>query len=816
MVRKLFYLLAAAAAILTSCQAEKLDIDAGGSLCVKMVAVAEETRTSIESDYSVTWGKGEYVTMYYNDGTCHLADSDGSSADAYDGKSEATFSFTISPAPKGSCRIGGIYPSSAVGKNPSGSTVEVNIPSVQNATASSYDPAAFIMVIKPETVSEIPTSWTAWFRKAAALNKLTLKGIGAPVSKVVISSPSSDLCGDGVIDLDSGQTTGYRNTENSISVLYASPLPKGDATVWFTSWNASVQQGEELTVTAYSADGYYTKTITAREGGIAFIEGKLNFLTVDFSSVKLTPYSLRDFAEAFVTCLDVWENTIGKVDADGTHNGSSAWSDVHLLPIINTSAGRYKNAGNQYDEKYAPFWKADLGGKSYSSNQCWEIAIRGLMNLCTAEGDAFLPGMTDRNKAYTLTDGGTLDDPVPSYLPNNQWGDYPWYEFDKEVKNNGVAVTEVGVDFLIKCGSWHIVRGLINNSGNSALGKIGNYQEFGTKSSTLILDKYVGYISPMRELLIAARIYKYLLDNDIRSNAYTALKGVKFDYGLYSSNAAPEPVQSGNKAALWVNYSSMNGVNLQVLADKGISDLLLHEYAFSKLGKNSVDEFIARAHSYGIKVHIWMQCFWWNDATKWRVPVIDRKGSVPASYNQPLFDEIIARATGYLDSNIDGLHLDYVRFGGTAGSHNWPEDDVTAVGAITEFCRQFSVAAKARKSKIILSAALMGETGLESSYGQKPSKMGQYLDILMPMAYIASYGYSDTQNVNVANWFKSNSGGAQVWHAIATYNAKETGLDSDSIYHDCANIINNSNADGIALFRYGIGTIPYLNGLFNN
>ena len=62
----------------------------------------------------------------------------------------------------------------------------------------------------------------------------------------------------------------------------------------------------------------------------------------------------------------------------------------------------------------------------------------------------------------------------------------------------------------------------------------------------------------------------------------------------------------------------------------------------------------------------------------------------------PLFDEIIGRAETYLNYNvgIDGLHCDYIRFGGTASQHNFPDDGITATGAITEFSRQFSAAAK--------------------------------------------------------------------------------------------------------------------------
>lgn len=248
--------------------------------------------------------------------------------------------------------------------------------------------------------------------------------------------------------------------------------------------------------------------------------------------VKPAGGTIKDFAEGFVTCLTVWENTVGTVDADGTHNGATAWTGVHLLPIVNPNAG-YTNDGNQYDPMYAPFWSITVGDTEISSNQAWEIAIRGLMELCTAEGQVFLDEMTDRNKPYTLANGKGMNAGIPTCSSRNQWGKYPWYEADNTVACNGEAIETVDVGFLLKCGSWHVVRSFVSNSGNTPLDMIGNYQEFGTGPSTINLDGYVGYISPMRELLIAARIYKYILDNGIETNVYDAIKDVRVDFALY-------------------------------------------------------------------------------------------------------------------------------------------------------------------------------------------------------------------------------------------------------------------------------------------
>ena len=157
------------------------------------------------------------------------------------------------------------------------------------------------------------------------------------------------------------------------------------------------------------------------------------------------------------------------------------------------------------------------------------------MNLVTAEGEAFLNGMTDRNKAYTLADNGKLSQAMPSASADNKWGKHPWYEggADEALKYNGGEIASVDVNFIVKVGAWHVVRSFIAVGSNSPLGMIGNFQQFGTSSGTLNLSGYDGLISPMREMLVMLRIYKDILDNNVNDKVYSAIKDKQYSYDLY-------------------------------------------------------------------------------------------------------------------------------------------------------------------------------------------------------------------------------------------------------------------------------------------
>lgn len=275
-------------------------------------------------------------------------------------------------------------------------------------------------------------------------------------------------------------------------------------------------------------------------------------------------------------------------------------------------------------------------------------------------------------------------------------------------------------------------------------------------------------------------------------------------------------IQTGNTIGIWVNHSSMSSISLEEMCRLGIGNILIHEYVF-RSDLHSISDtraFFDRAHSLGMKVHIWMQCFWWNDAVAWRCPVIDATSTSPAKYNQELFDDIIGRAMNYINYEIDGVHFDYIRFPGTANKHNFPDDGITGTGAVTEFCRQISGRIRAKRTDIVISAALMGESGAVAYYGQDPEKMNAYIDVLLPMAYISSYGYTQAKNASVANWFADRSGSSQVWHGISTYNSNTQGLPADTIYSHSKNIEDNSRADGLVFFRYGLGTLPDMNAFY--
>ena len=310
---KFFVPVAVAAIALVSCQKEVNNdvVTPLDGITITVKAGAESVKADAETKTylgtyndvanTVLWGTGEYMKLALTAGEeTTFANSTADNADAWDGEPEAIFEFSVTPATASSYVYQGIYPASVAvtSSNTNPASYKVILPSAQNATASTYDPAAYIMVAKPETFDAVQTDWTASFRRATALNKVTLKGLNDDITSVKFTLPEGTaFAGRRYIDLTSGESGNIYSGENEIEVLYATAIPAnegGDKVIWFTSWGVELAEGAEITIVAKSATKSYTKTITARSTGIKFKEGYLNTLGISMSGI--TGEDLADYS----------------------------------------------------------------------------------------------------------------------------------------------------------------------------------------------------------------------------------------------------------------------------------------------------------------------------------------------------------------------------------------------------------------------------------------------------------------------------------------------------------------------------------------
>ncbi len=257
------------------------------------------------------------------------------------------------------------------------------------------------------------------------------------------------------------------------------------------------------------------------------------------------------------------------------------------------------------------------------------------------------------------------------------------------------------------------------------------------------------------------------------------------------------PIAKGN--GYWVWSSHMYSVNLKKLSKLGTKHIFLHVHAISVHGKSAVISFAKKAHKYGMKVHLWMQvCY---SGGKWIRPM-NKDGTLKYGF----LNQKIAEAKKYAKiKGIDGIHFDYVRFGGTAHLYKNPEK------SINYFIKKASVGIHKIKPNCIVSAAVMPEPSMmHYYYGQDISVMGRYLDVIVPMVYKGNYHQKTSWITKVVSTFKKQSQSAVIWSGIQTYHSDDNvkKLTLTQLLKD-ARAGKAGGATGSMLFRIGI--THYLN-----
>lgn len=246
----------------------------------------------------------------------------------------------------------------------------------------------------------------------------------------------------------------------------------------------------------------------------------------------------------------------------------------------------------------------------------------------------------------------------------------------------------------------------------------------------------------------------------------------------------------------WIFGYDMKNVNLDSLAKTSTKHIFLNYAALSKHGKSAVETFISNANKKGMKVHIWMQIFYNGN---WVSPV-----NSDGSYKYSFFNSKINEAKSYASlKGVAGVHLDYLRFPGTAYKHT------NGVNAINYFTKQLCSAVHKINSKLIVSAAVMPEpSSMKYYYGQDIPTISKYLDVLIPMIYKGNYASGTSWIKSTTQEFIKMSNGAEVWTGIQSYNSDDdvTPLSSAQLLKDYQ-AASSGGATGVISFRWGISKL---------
>ena len=297
----------------------------------------------------------------------------------------------------------------------------------------------------------------------------------------------------------------------------------------------------------------------------------------------------------------------------------------------------------------------------------------------------------------------------------------------------------------------------------------------------------------------------------VHSGSVTDLSGNKYVY----AGSTIFKTKSDCMHAIWLpsSYVTYNTLDVTKLTKMGITDV------FIKVDQANYKTVLAGIFNdlsgTGINVHAWVTCFYNSTKKSWIDPQTN------PSYITSLIS-FISSVTKYSanGAHVAGIHLDYVRYPGTAYKYTG------AIDTITSFVQQVYNTVKCINSSVAVSAALMPEGSVNAYYyGQNYTQLAEYLDFLVPMIYKGNYGYNSSTGTNSkgksgTNWIASTvayivsqAGGKPVIAGLQTYRSDNdmTEISSSELQNDIDAAANNG-ASGYALFRYGLIDDDFIDG----
>lgn len=213
--------------------------------------------------------------------------------------------------------------------------------------------------------------------------------------------------------------------------------------------------------------------------------------------------------------------------------------------------------------------------------------------------------------------------------------------------------------------------------------------------------------------------------------------------------------------------------------------------------------WVQKANSYGINIHIWVSVF------KGEVvyPPILSDGTP----NYKLMNQVFAESKYFAAlPGIAGISLDFVRFSGDANKYP------NAASVITNFVKDYSHTAKSINPNLIISFANLGRAGNSIYlYGQDVTGISKYVDVIIQLVYKSSIPGASHSLMSYYIKYSIERSSVPVWASLLGYRADalKVPIPAAELYSD-AKMAVNAGAYGVSVFCYGFSNMINFKTLF--
>ena len=244
-------------------------------------------------------------------------------------------------------------------------------------------------------------------------------------------------------------------------------------------------------------------------------------------------------------------------------------------------------------------------------------------------------------------------------------------------------------------------------------------------------------------------------------------------------------------------------VDFSALKNSGITDLIVRSANVDRYGEDVFLNWVQKANSYGINVHIWVSVF---KGEVFYPPILS-----DGTPNYKLMNQVLAECKYFaVLPGIAGISLDFVRFTGDA--YKYPN----AASVITNFVKDYSHTVKSINSKLILSFAFIGRAGTGiSQYGQDVAAISKYVDVIIQLVYKSSIPGASHSLMSHYIKYSIERSNVPVWASLLGYRADalKVPIPATELYSD-AKMAVNAGAYGVSVFCYGFSNMINFKTLF--
>lgn len=289
---------AVAAMGITACQNEPTEINVSAKkVTIEVIGELDATRSSFgdfvengDADYYPSkWDGGEEVVFSLNEAPLVTAENTGTG-------SKATFSVELTeetPTTEGTIYAfspKGNFNGSSATDNVGGFTsintkyqdLYVVVPTEQNPSTTSVDPAAHLLAGKATYTNGLPEAVKMEFNHAAAYGRMEITNFEEEITKVEITA-SEALAGSSCWYYYAGAQEGQLTNADKKTITINNPAADNKV-FWFGCAPADLSEGT-LEVKVYTADASYTKSIDLTGKTLSFVQGQVANFRVSMSGV---------------------------------------------------------------------------------------------------------------------------------------------------------------------------------------------------------------------------------------------------------------------------------------------------------------------------------------------------------------------------------------------------------------------------------------------------------------------------------------------------------------------------------------------------